>query len=464
MKIDYTLWPNADGELGKNKVQIPDGVTVQWPHGDALVGNFVYDDGLISGFVDTKALVVNDSKTSTIPYDYVNIHLDSIIEGDMNVVGGERTKYLTVTYRSANSGNTIVLGLKYVNCKTVEEVESIESNYKGVDIKEGNWTESLKSLENGKSMFEDCVELVSFNSDLSYLTEGVNMFRDCSSLTTFDADLSSLTSGGAMFYYCNKMETFNCKSLSSLKDGDNMFERCVKLKSFNYKDLNSLGSAIWMFYYCSNLSSFEASLSSLYIADSMFAHCSKLESFKGDLSSLGSASQMFSACGNLTSFESNLSSLVSAQDMFSSCNLDSISVANILNTINSASTSVGQMPKIITLGFGCDNNTEDKNLFAQEVGYSDIDALTTALTNKKWNYKIQYNGRPTSTYNLRRTSSLPVFVKIEEQEDGNYVSMEGDKKYKLDYFHDTNDLIDGYTQFNSLEEAIEHFNIFSVES
>ena len=42
--------------------------------------------------------------------------------------------------------------------------------------------------------------------------------------------------------------------------------------------------------------------------------------------------------------------------------------------------------------------------------------------------------------------------------------MEGDKKYKLDYFHDTNDLTIGYTQFNSLEEAIEHFNIISVES
>ena len=104
MNIDYTLWPNANGTLGEIKVQIPDGVTTQWPEGDALVGNFVYKDGMISGFVDTAALITNESKSSTIPYDYVNIHLELIAEGDVNIVGSERTKYFAVTYGSGNSG------------------------------------------------------------------------------------------------------------------------------------------------------------------------------------------------------------------------------------------------------------------------------------------------------------------------------------------------------------------------
>ena len=57
MNIDYTLYPNAGGILGQTKVQIPDGVTTQWPDGDALVNNFIYKDGKLSGFVDTKALI-----------------------------------------------------------------------------------------------------------------------------------------------------------------------------------------------------------------------------------------------------------------------------------------------------------------------------------------------------------------------------------------------------------------------
>jgi hypothetical protein len=81
--IDYTLWPNANGNLGEIKVQIPDGVTTTWPEGDALVGNFVYNKGKLVGFVDTKALIANSSKTTTFPYEYVNISLPSIAEGEM---------------------------------------------------------------------------------------------------------------------------------------------------------------------------------------------------------------------------------------------------------------------------------------------------------------------------------------------------------------------------------------------
>lgn len=97
MNIDYTLWPNAGGTLGQNKVQIPDGVTTPWPEGDALVGNFVYKDGLLSGFVDTKALIANESKSTTIPYDYVNIELP-FTEDVMTINRGPHNKYFYVTF------------------------------------------------------------------------------------------------------------------------------------------------------------------------------------------------------------------------------------------------------------------------------------------------------------------------------------------------------------------------------
>lgn len=98
MNIDYSLFPNLDGNLGQNKVKIPDGVNVQWPDGDILVGNFVYKNGIVSALIDTKALIANDSKTTTIPYDYFDVTFESIKEGDMTFIQGERCKYFTINY------------------------------------------------------------------------------------------------------------------------------------------------------------------------------------------------------------------------------------------------------------------------------------------------------------------------------------------------------------------------------
>ena len=99
--LQNSIWPNTDGNLGNIKVQIPDGVDVKWPDGDALIGNFVYKEGKLVGFVDTKALTVNDSKTTTINYDYTDIELP-FTEGIMTINRGPRSKYFTVKYSPAN--------------------------------------------------------------------------------------------------------------------------------------------------------------------------------------------------------------------------------------------------------------------------------------------------------------------------------------------------------------------------
>jgi hypothetical protein len=145
--------------------------------------------------------------------------------------------------------------------------------------------------------------------------------------------------------------------------------------------------------------------------------------------------------------------------MFYNCKLDASSVKNIIDTINTYSGR-------ITLGIGCDSTTADKDLFAQEIGYTNMASLLAALKDKGWTVTAQYNGRPTTTYSLRRPSedTLPVFVKLEETEDyADYTSKDGSKKFILNYFHETTGSTDGYTQFNTLEEAIEAFNIKPVE-
>ena len=254
-KIDYTLWPNANGTLGQNKVQIPDGVTTMWPDGDALVDNFVYNGGELVGFVDTKALINNTSKTSTINYDFVDIHLENIGEGDITFNLGERCKNFTVTYGSSFAEEVF----KYKGCKNVGDIIAVDPDYLTNDIIDGVWTQSLADLTEGWYLnpadetyyffFEGAATtLLTFNSDLSSLTIGQYMFMGCSNLHTFISDLSSLTIGHGMFMHCSNLPTFD-SNLSSLTNGYQMFYNCTNLTSFT-SDLSSLTNGYQMFYNC----------------------------------------------------------------------------------------------------------------------------------------------------------------------------------------------------------------------
>ena len=233
-KIDYTLWPNANGTLGQNKVEIPDGVTTKWPDGDALVDNFVYQNGKLVGFVDNKALINNSSKTSNIPYDYVRLHLENIGEGDMTFTLGERCKKFNISYGSTFAEEVF----KYKGCTTVDEVKDVDPDYLTNDIVNGVWSKRLDDLNNGYEMFYECTALTSFSSNLSSLTDGSSMFYSCSKLNTFNSDLSKLTDGSSMFCTCHKLFSFNF-DLPSLTNGREMFMYCINLTSFS-SDLSSL--------------------------------------------------------------------------------------------------------------------------------------------------------------------------------------------------------------------------------
>ena len=220
-----------------------------------------------------------------------------------------------------------------------------------------------------------------------------------------------------------------------------------------------------MFKGCENLTTFDIDLSSLTNGNNMFRGCVNLKSFTSDLSSMTDGGGMFCGCDNLTSFSSDLSSLTDGDNMFNWCKLDAPSVRNIIDTINTYSDK-------ILLGMGCKSTAEDKDLFAQEAGYTDMTSLLAALQAKRWTVTAQYNGRPTTTYGLRRPSedTLPVFVKFEEV-DGEIITInqathtneDGSMSYRLTWFHETTGSTEGYTQFNSLEEAIETLNIKPIE-
>ena len=551
-----SIWPNGlkrDEEgyvvfypLGTNKIDIS---TITWPEGDKLVSPFVYQNDKLVGFVDTKALTVSGSATTTMNYNHIEADFASISEGKLTVNAPNATVKKFTWSVVDNGDDNVIVTLKYKGCETVDNVKAVDAYYKTTDIVDGVWSEGLGDLEDGTDMFESCSALTSFSSDLSSLTNGTNMFYSCSNLTSFTSDLSSLTNGDYMFNKCKKLASFssdlpsltdgthmfagcnnltlitsdlssltngtnmfsscsnlvsissdlssltdgtymffNCKNLtsitsdlSSLTIGDYMFNNCPELTSFS-SDLSNLTNGTSMFYSCTSLTSFNADLPSLTNAKGMFQGCTSLTSFNADLpsltngqsmfyncaftsfdsnlSSLTIGTSMFSSCSSLTSFSSDLSSLTSGLSMFGSCKLDASSIKNIIDTINTYSG------KKLTLGIGCNDTTDDKDLFAQEAGYADMTSLLAALQGKGWNVEAQYNGRPTTTYGLRRPSetTLPVFVKLEEvEEHADYTSVDGSKKYRLAWFHETTGSTEGYTQFNSLEEAVAHFNIKPIE-
>ena len=355
MNIDYTLWPNTDGNLGNIKVQIPTGIgDDKWPEGDALVHNFVYKDGKLAGFVDTKALTVNDSKSTIINYDYVNIHLDSIKEGDITFNRGERSKYFTVTYSSGSGNESFDFVIIDFNTTDQETINTVRTAKRVVDNKlydaDGGLIGTLDTskievggkLENADGLFCNMeagsetmrgLILSEFDSDLSSLRDGSTMFVGCSNLTSFNGDLSRLTNGNGMFCGCS-LTSFS-SDLSSLTDGFQMFALCP-LTSFS-SDLSSLTNGNNMFGFCS-FTSFNSNLSNLTNGFEMFWRCTELASFSSDLSSLTNGNGMFENCFNLTSFTSDLPSLTNGFEMFKSCKLDTASVQNIADTIKNVTS------------------------------------------------------------------------------------------------------------------------------
>lgn len=224
-KLQNSIWPNEGGTLGQIKVQIPTGTADDpWPTGDALVHNFVFNKGKLVGFVDTKALIANSSKTTTFPYEYVNISLPSIAEGEMTynydqcayfILNGEVLKGDIPTNEDdvPSDEEVEIITKKYAGCLTVDDIKAVDPNYKTNDIINGVWKEGLGDLVNGNDMFSSTSALTSFYSDLSSLTDARAMFAGCTNLTTFSADLSSLTWGPNMFVVC-KLDTASIKRIA----------------------------------------------------------------------------------------------------------------------------------------------------------------------------------------------------------------------------------------------------------
>lgn len=212
--LQNSIWPNDDGNLGNIKVQIPDGVNVKWPEGDALIGNFVYKDGKLAGFVDTKALTINDSKSTTINYDCIDIELPNIGENDLTINRGARSKYFNVRY-----GTTFVIEEPEPQGLSAADIQRLKSSRQVIynvchDAYHSNiGTVNTDLIDDGTSLFENC-ELEEFLSSLSNVTNGSRMFYNARyGAEAFSS--ASYTNGGWL--------TVTTGYMGNLTNANNMF-------------------------------------------------------------------------------------------------------------------------------------------------------------------------------------------------------------------------------------------------
>jgi hypothetical protein len=172
-----------------------------------------------------------------------------------------------------------------------------------------------------------------------------------------------------------------------------------------------------MFTYCDALASFSSDLPNLTDGYHMFKDCSNLTSFNGDLSELTDGEQMFEGCSNLTTFSSNLSKLTEGYGMFYRCKLDTASVQNIADTIN---TYNGQI--YISIGNDEPNEQEEEafNTMVSKGWVVYVDGSKYTPTSPAAITTLDENGEETTT-------PIPFWAKPvqSDEEHAKYVDAQG---------------------------------------
>ena len=233
-----------------------------------------------------------------------------------------------------------------------------------------------------------------------------------------------------------------------------MFSRCSQLTYFN-SDLPNLTNSKGMFMYCTNLESFSSDLSSLTNGRFMFNHCGTITTFSSNLSSLTNGEGMFAECENLTSFSSDLSSLTYGYNMFSCCKLDTASVQNIADTINTPSSK-----KTIHIGIG--NTTPNDQ---EEAAFNTIASRNwTVYVGVNGNYPSQWNPTSTTTIDGEETTTpIPFWAKpVPATEDtARYIDANGNYYNILGGNYIYGDSLETYGMFISEEDAAANMRLTS---
>ena len=133
--------------LGTNKIEVPTSYS-EWPKGDKLIYPFVYQDDKLVGFVDTKALTTDSQTTIYLPYTHIEVEFSEIDKGQVQIYAPNAT-IKKASWKNSGVEDIAEVQFKYMGCKTVDNVTTVDANYTTTDIVDGAWTEPLWDLTNG---------------------------------------------------------------------------------------------------------------------------------------------------------------------------------------------------------------------------------------------------------------------------------------------------------------------------
>ena len=176
-----------------------------------------------------------------------------------------------------------------------------------------------------------------------------------------------------------------------------------------------------------------------------------------ELSSMTNGSSMFSGCNNLTSFTSGLSSLMYGTNMFVGCKLDTASVQNIADTINTPS-------KKGYIDIGISNSTPN----------SQEEAAFNTIASKNWTVYVGVNGGSSTKWNPtaltpidgeETTNPIPYWAKPvpSDEQHAQYVDEQGNFYNILGGNFIYGDNLETYGMFTSLEDAAANMRLAKIE-
>ena len=414
----------------------------------------------------------------------------------------------------------IIKNKLYINDETVPGgsgwIDMTSITY--ADIDPENPGEPIASFDtnkivDGSSLFEICVgysvgENNTFahcyiESNFDNLKNGELMFGNYGGVPQhkldFISNLPNLVNGSKMFF-AMEVKTFSSDkngskvNLDNLEIGDDMFDATYNGQYIHdqIEALPKLKSSDFMFGFASSPSKWTLSLPSLENGRYMFGTENNVKEFYSDLPKLKNGYDMLYKCEK---FRGSLPSLENGYCMFgnswgSRVGLDSESLLCIVNTLPSrvglTNTDGENGQGYITISLACDDADESRDAFVQEVGWDNwqqmYDELTHATEGKNWTAQFSFAGSPSASYSLRNPKPISkVWAKVEEvivptdeeieearknriivrKPHWTHTSDDG-KHYVLHAHHMSNDNT-GYTQFDSLEAAEEHYGLIRKE-
>ena len=166
----------------------------------------------------------------------------------------------------------------------------------------------------------------------------------------------------------------------------------------------------------------------------------------GTSSKLDKGFQMFHSCSHLTEVYIKCPNLGNADNMFNGCKLSADSVIYFANNVGVCKDAT---PLVIGTNLIPGDTTSDDYIKAEEA--------KTTLTNKGWNFSLQYNG------GVSAKSVNLIYAKTEPSESGLYITSSGER-VSFYWGHEISNPSDAsWKIFSSVEEAKEAFGLTEVE-